>query len=102
VLQEALHNAIKHSGVRDFKVELAGSESEIRLTVSDEGVGFDLERADKHLGLGLISMRERMRLARGEFALESQPGQGTTIRCRARVENSTAGGQVEHDEQMHT
>jgi PAS domain S-box-containing protein len=99
VLQEALQNAIKYSGVRAFKVELVGSESEIRLSVSDEGVGFDPERADKHQGLGLISMRERMRLVHGEFALESHPGQGTTIRCRVRVGNSTPKDQVEHDEQ---
>ena len=99
VLQEALQNAIKHSGVRAFKVELAGSETEIRLSVGDEGVGFDPERADRHLGLGLISMRERMRLVRGEFALESSPGHGTTIRCRMRVGNSTPSDQVKHDEQ---
>jgi two-component system NarL family sensor kinase len=97
VLQEALQNAIKHSGVRAFKVELTGTDSEMRLSVSDEGVGFDPEREDKHHGLGLLSMRERMRLVRGEFALESQPGMGTTIRCRVRAGVSTPSGQVEHD-----
>jgi PAS domain S-box-containing protein len=87
VLQEALQNALKHSGVRQFRVELAGESSEVRLTVSDQGVGFDQRRADKRQGLGLISMRERMRLVHGEFAVESEPGRGTTIRCRAPLEN---------------
>jgi PAS domain S-box-containing protein len=85
VLQEALQNAMKHSGVRDFQVELAGDSSEVRLTVSDRGVGFDQRRADNRQGLGLISMRERMRLVHGEFAVESEPGRGTTIRCRAPI-----------------
>ena len=45
VLQETLQNAVKHSGVRHFKVELYGTEGEIQLTVSDLGVGFDPQDA---------------------------------------------------------
>ena len=59
VLQEALQNAVKHSGVRHIKVELRGEEGEIQLTVSDLGVGFDPQDAIHRRGLGLISMRER-------------------------------------------
>ena len=96
VLQEALQNAIKHSGERAFKVEMRGGEDEVRLSVSDNGVGFDARKVDTHRGLGLISMRERMRLVHGEFAVESEPGRGTTIRCRVTVEKENPGEQVEY------
>ena len=82
VLQETLQNAVKHSGVRHFKVELRGTEREIQLTVSDLGVGFDPQDAIHRRGLGLISMRERMQLVSGEFSIESHPGSGTTIHAR--------------------
>jgi signal transduction histidine kinase len=81
-LQETLQNAVKHSGVRHFKVELCGTEQEIQLTVSDLGVGFDLQDAIQRRGLGLISMRERMRLVSGVMSIKSQPGSGTTIHAR--------------------
>ncbi len=82
VLQETLQNAVKHSGVRHFKVELCGTEGEIQLTVSDLGVGFDPQDAIHRRGLGLISMRERMQLVSGEFSIKSHPGSGTTIHAR--------------------
>jgi PAS domain S-box-containing protein len=82
VLQEALQNAVKHSGERHLKVELRGTSSEIQLTVNDLGVGFDPQDAIDRQGLGLISMRERLRLVGGEFSIESKPGRGTTIRAR--------------------
>jgi PAS domain S-box-containing protein len=82
VLQETLRNAVKHSGVRHFKVELRGTEGEIQLTVSDLGVGFDPQDAIHHRGLGLISMRERMQLVSGEISIKSHPGDGTTIHAR--------------------
>jgi PAS domain S-box-containing protein len=82
VLQEALQNAVKHSGTRQFRVELRGTHEEIRLTVSDPGVGFDCQGAlDRH-GLGLISMRERLLLVNGEFAVKSRLGAGTTVCAR--------------------
>jgi signal transduction histidine kinase len=96
VLQEALQNAIKHSGERHFRVELHGTLGEIQLTVSDSGVGFDQHVAVDRFGLGLISMRERLRLVDGEFSIESHPGRGTTIHARVplstRVESAGAAG----------
>src|SRR5258705_93103 len=56
VLQEALQNAIKHSGERRFKVELSGTSAQIQLTVKDLWVGFDPQDAFNHRGIGLISM----------------------------------------------
>jgi signal transduction histidine kinase len=83
VLQEALHNAAKHSRVRRFHVRLACSENGLDLQVSDQGAGFDLESAMKAGGLGLSSMRERVRLIHGTIAIDSKPLRGTTIRVRA-------------------
>jgi PAS domain S-box-containing protein len=82
VLQEALQNAIKHSGERHFKVELRGTSSEIQLTVSDSGVGFDQQDSIDRRGIGLVSMRERLNLVGGEFSIESKHGSGTTIRAQ--------------------
>jgi PAS domain S-box-containing protein len=79
VLQEALHNAVRHSGVRQAHVHVRGAGDALRLTVRDEGVGFDVAAASGRRGLGLISMRERLKLVGGEFLIESQPKQGTTI-----------------------
>jgi PAS domain S-box-containing protein len=82
VLQEALRNAAKHSGVKRFEVRLWGSTAEIHLTVSDLGGGFDAEAAMKGTGLGLTSMQERLRLVGGELSINSQPKGGTTIHAR--------------------
>jgi PAS domain S-box-containing protein len=79
VLQEALHNSAKHSGVRRFEVQLWGTPSEIHLTVRDSGAGFDREATKQNRGLGLISMAERLKLLKGTFSIESQPKRGTTI-----------------------
>ena len=85
VLQEALQNAVKHSGVRNFKVELQGTPKEIQLSVSDAGTGFDWQDAVNRRGLGLISMRERLQLVDGNLSITSEPGHGTTIRARVPV-----------------
>ena len=82
VLQEALHNAAKYSGVNEFEVTLNGASHEIQLLVHDSGVGFDAKRASNGHGLGLTSMRERLTLVSGELSIESEPGHGTTVLAR--------------------
>jgi signal transduction histidine kinase len=82
VLQEALHNSVKHSGVRHFEVQLWGTSDEIHLTVKDSGAGFDREVAKESRGLGLISMEERLKLVNGTLSIDSQPQHGTTIHAR--------------------
>ena len=88
VLQEALHNAAKHSGVRKVDVELGSSPDEIHLTVSDLGRGFDIEAGIKGRGLGLTSMQERLRLVNGRLSIDSQPRRGTTIQARVPFDSS--------------
>jgi PAS domain S-box-containing protein len=79
VLQEALHNGVKYSGVQEFKVQLWGASDEIHLTVSDSGSGFDLGSARKGRGLGLTRMEQRIKLVQGTFSIDSQAERGTTV-----------------------
>jgi signal transduction histidine kinase len=82
IAQEALHNALKHSGVGRISVNLRGTPDEIQLEVTDTGVGFDVEKARRNSGLGLISMRERAHLVNGVFSIESKLNSGTRISVR--------------------
>jgi PAS domain S-box-containing protein len=85
VLQEAVHNAAKHSGVQRVQARLWGTPGQLHLAISDEGSGFDVEMAKAGLGIGLISMAERMKLVDGDVVIESQPQHGTTIRAHVPV-----------------
>jgi PAS domain S-box-containing protein len=85
VLQEALHNAAKHSGASHIEVDLHGGAREIQLTVRDRGVGFDPREVMKRNGLGLISIRERVGLVGGTFSILSKPHSGTEISVRVPV-----------------
>jgi signal transduction histidine kinase len=87
VLQEALHNIAKHSGVKRVDVRLTEHANQIHLRVSDSGKGFDVETTMQANGLGLISMRERVRLVNGTIAIESTPMVGTTIDVRVPLES---------------
>jgi signal transduction histidine kinase len=79
VLQEALQNAIKHSGAKRFKVNFSSSPGEIHLTVRDGGGGFNPEEAFRGRGLGLMSMKERLKFVGGALSIESRLQEGTTI-----------------------
>jgi PAS domain S-box-containing protein len=92
VLQEALNNAIKHSGVKRIEMQLREDSGEIHLVISDLGRGFDVEAASQGKGLGLTSMRERVRLVNGTISIESKPMGGTTIHVRVPLLSG-------HDEQ---
>jgi signal transduction histidine kinase len=92
VLQEALHNIVKHSGVKRVDVRLTEHSNQIHLRVSDSGKGFDVQSTMQGKGLGLTSMRERVRLVNGTIAIESKPMGGTTIEVRVPFES-------EHDSQ---
>jgi len=86
VLQEALHNASKHSGVKRFDVQLWGTSGDVHLTISDLGSGFDTEAAMKGRGLGITSMQERLKLVKGELTISSQPKRGATIHARVPLD----------------
>lgn len=82
VVQEALHNAGKHSHGSRVRVELHGGADALAVVVEDDGVGFDVAAAAMAEGIGLISMRERAGFVGGTFELSSTPGQGTRIQVR--------------------
>jgi PAS domain S-box-containing protein len=82
VLQEALHNGVKHSKARHFDVTVQATTDAVCLTVADSGLGFDPGAGIGGQGIGLSSMQERLKLVDGVLSIESQPGRGTTIRAR--------------------
>ena len=82
ILQEALHNFVKHSGVAHCRVRLSATREWIHLTVCDSGVGFDLAASKTGRGLGLISMAERIKLLGRKLSFETQPGRGTMVHAR--------------------
>jgi PAS domain S-box-containing protein len=90
VLQEALHNVSKHSGVKQIEVQLREESDEIHLTVSDSGRGFDVEAVKQGKGLGLTSMQERVRLLDGMIEIQSKPMGGTTVHVRVPLRSERA------------
>ncbi|MFH8219189.1 GAF domain-containing sensor histidine kinase [Streptomyces sp. NPDC018057] len=84
VAQEALHNALRHSGAAHVDVTLDRRGPGAVLRVTDDGTGFDprtVRRAGRHLGL--VSMRDRASGAGGTLTVDSAPGKGTTIEMEA-------------------
>ena len=79
VVQEGLRNIAVHSQAKSCKIVLHMSGDAICLAVTDDGVGFDPLEIRNTPGLGLSSMRERVQLVEGDFAIRSQPGKGTEI-----------------------
>jgi signal transduction histidine kinase len=86
-----LQNVLKHSGAEDAKVELSGHSNRIDLRISDSGTGFSPESARVETGIGLISMRERLRLVGGQLSVESRPSHGTRIRVSIPLSTTAAG-----------
>jgi signal transduction histidine kinase len=83
IAQEALNNALKHSRAQSVRVQLRFGEAETGLEISDDGVGFSLEQAQKCGGLGLRGMRERVQRISGTLEVDSTPGNGTKISVTA-------------------
>ena len=82
-VQESLRNVVKHSHSHHAKVELTRQSSVIHLQVSDDGLGFNPEQGRNKHGLGLVSMRERLRSVGGEFSIWSRPSLGTKVKGTA-------------------
>jgi signal transduction histidine kinase len=82
VLQEAIDNAVAHARASHLTVGLRETSRGLELTVSDDGAGFDPEAAMRGTAVGLVAMRERLRIAGGTCTVTSQPGRGTGIVAR--------------------
>jgi two-component system sensor histidine kinase UhpB len=95
IAQEALRNVVKHSGATAAIVELSKEGNRLVLSVSDSGNGFDPNAVDERAGLGLISMRERLRLIKGQLSIQSMPRAGTRIRVEVPLDRSVRGQLLE-------
>lgn len=90
IIQEVLHNIIKHAEAKSIKVQAGYSGNVMELIVSDDGKGFDIDRERKQEGeestsipgLGLRNMSSRASLIGAEFFMNSIPGQGTTAKLK--------------------
>jgi PAS domain S-box-containing protein len=88
VAQESLRNVVKHSRAESAEIELRGGPGEIRLTVTDSGAGYDPDQVKEHNGLGVISMRERLRALGGRLSIRSAPGEGTRVEAVVPIEQT--------------
>lgn len=88
VVQESLRNVVKHANARKAWVTLEGSDHGILLHVRDAGVGFPVESLAAGGGLGVISMKERVRNLNGSFEIQSTPTQGTVITVKVPQTNA--------------
>jgi PAS domain S-box-containing protein len=90
VVQEGLQNVNKHSRASRVEVRLTGSPTEISLSVSDNGVGFDLSQNYASNGIGILSMKERVRMLDATFEIQSAPTKGTQITVKVPPRTSAA------------
>jgi signal transduction histidine kinase len=81
VTQEALHNAARHSEADRVSVTLEGTPTTLVLTVADSGVGMDPHRTEIRSGIGMTSMKQRLRSIGGSLSVQSAPGKGTRIQA---------------------
>jgi len=79
IAQEGMRNAFMHGHATVIKVSLSLVNESIQLKVADNGIGFEADQVRGKAGLGIISMRERVRLGGGKLSLASTPQEGTEI-----------------------
>lgn len=89
IYQETLTNVIRHAGATRVEVQLQYGPHELSLSVSDNGKGFDPQEAEQRKTLGLLGLRERVMLIRGELILDSAPGKGTLLSVRVPLPATT-------------
>jgi signal transduction histidine kinase len=82
VAQEAIRNAVRHSGASEVQVTLRVDEGSASLDVRDDGTGFEVAAAESSAnGMGLFLMRERVALVDGQFEVDGHAGPGTRVRA---------------------
>ena len=86
IVQEALHNALRHASADEAIVRFETSDDALRVTIRDNGAGFNPQLATRPTALGLLSMRERAAAIGATFSVMSRPGDGTTVTIERRLE----------------
>ncbi len=94
VAQEALGNAQRHSGANIASVIVTHTDGVLRMTVCDDGRGFDAAAARRSGGMGLLSMEERVRLIHGTIRVDSHPGRGTELRVEVPLKGAPTASVV--------
>jgi PAS domain S-box-containing protein len=89
IIQEGLNNIAKHACASRVKVALQRTDGRLCLSIQDDGIGFDAAEVRQKPGLGLSSMRERVRVIHGVLRITSEPENGTTITVRVPLEKSS-------------
>jgi PAS domain S-box-containing protein len=85
ITQEALNNALKHSGASMVTIVLRGNPDGADLEVNDNGMGFDPDSVKRKGGIGLLSMQQRAERLGGGLTIRSAPGEGTSIKVNLRT-----------------
>lgn len=91
IVQESLNNIVKHSGATTIELSIAKSQTEIKISIKDDGAGFEIDRVKdnrKKIGFGLVGMGERAKLLGGQTFIESTRGVGTTVSITLPIEKS--------------
>ena len=103
ITQEALNNATRHASAKQIRIRVELSDRLLTLAIRDDGVGFDMDTAQKKAlktgSLGLISMEERAQLAGGRLKMRTVPGGGTTVQATFALDGTnrspaTDGGEL--------
>ncbi|MGE3886724.1 MAG: sensor histidine kinase, partial [Vicinamibacterales bacterium] len=79
IVQEALTNVIRHARATEVAIDLTGHDTTLSLSIHDNGIGLNPSIAEGPHSLGILGMRERVRLVGGTFRIDGGPGRGTTI-----------------------
>ena len=98
IVQEALHNALRHAGADEAVVRLETTDRLVRVTIADNGAGFDTDAAARPTALGLLSMRERAGAIGASFAITSRPGDGTRVTVERPIAAQADDGLAEIDD----
>jgi len=99
VAQEAISNIVKHSQAREARLELTGTSDHLELLVRDDGKGFEYD-TERELGLGLLSMRERLRLVGGTLRIQTGSS-GTAILARVPLKSTLKAGALRNEASAH-
>jgi len=95
IVQEALRNVQKHSGAAHAQVRIEKVDDSLHLSISDNGAGFDVEDSSRPQGLGLWSIRKRVRLVGGRYEICSKKHEGTRIDVWTPIKLNSGAGQTE-------
>jgi len=99
IIQEAVHNVVKHAQARSVRIELKAKGDTVVAVVEDDGKGFDVDGVLKSKvgtdSLGILGIQERTALLGGTFTIKSQVGRGTRLEVEIPLRRTPLGGEIE-------